>query len=157
MDKDPTSLERLHDIALPRDIPWWPLAPGWYFVISLLALTTLWLAWRFWKNWQANAYRRAALRELDQAKDITSIATVLRRTALAIAPRELIVSKTGDAWLDWLAEQYPKPLPNSVREHLHADIYRQPAESVELSELREFAVQFISQHRKPTNIPTSTP
>ena len=150
MNNPSTSLERLHDIALPPEIPWWPLAPGWYFVITLLVLTSLWLTWRFWKKWQANAYRRVALRELDQATDITSIATVLRRTALAIAPREVVVSKTGTDWLDWLAGQCPTPIPSSIREHLSANIYSHATESIDLTELREFTVQFISQHHKPT-------
>ena len=99
MNNDPTSLDKLHDLALPTEIPWWPLAPGWHFVITLLILTSLWLAWRCWSKWQANAYRRAALRELASAQDLTSIAVILRRTALAIAPRELVVSKTGADWL----------------------------------------------------------
>jgi hypothetical protein len=155
MNNDPTSLDRLHDVALPPDISWWPLAPGWYFIITLFVLTSLWLAWHFWSKWQANAYRREALRELASARDITSIAAILRCTALAIAPRELIVGKTSTDWLDWLDEQCPSPLPSSVRDHLTTSIYGRPAEPIDLTELREFAVHFISQHRKPPIIPTT--
>ena len=155
MNNSSTNLDRLHDLALPPDISWWPLAPGWYFIITLLALTSLWLAWRFWSKWQANAYRRAALRELASAQDITSIATILRCTALAIAPRELIIGKNSSDWVDWLAEQCPSPIPNSVRDHLSSDIYAPSSELIDLTELREFAAHFISQHRKTTITPST--
>ena len=155
MNDPSTNLDRLHDLALPPDIAWWPLAPGWYFIITLLALTSTWIAWRFWSKWQANAYRRAALRELAIAQDITSIATILRCTALAIAPRELIVGKTNTDWLDWLAEQCPSPMPSSVRDHLSSGIYAPSTEPVDLNELREFAALFISQHRKTSIRPNT--
>ena len=156
MNKHTTNLDRLHDLALPPEISWWPLAPGWYFIITLFILTSSWLAWHFWSKWQANAYRREALRELASAQDITSIATILRCTALAIAPRELIVGKTSTDWVDWLAEQCPSPIPSSVRDHLASDIYAPSTEPVDLTELREFAAHFISQHRKTTIIPSTT-
>ena len=45
MTPDPTSLERLHDIVLPPPVPWWPPAPGWYWVMGLLGALLLLVEW----------------------------------------------------------------------------------------------------------------
>lgn len=150
MNDPAANLDRLHGLALPSEVPWWPLAPGWYAVISLLLLTTLWIAWRLWRNWQSNAYRRAALRELASTQDITSIAEILRRTALAIAPREEIANNTGTTWLDWLDSQSPKPMPDTVRQQLTRGVYADPSSAQnDISNTRSYASQWITHHRRP--------
>jgi len=110
MTNSAASLDRLHDIVLPPEVPWWPLAPGWYVVLGIGLVLVLVLVHRAWERWRANAYRRAARRELVSAQDAAAIGELLRRTALAIAPRTVIAEKTGSAWLDWLAQQCPEPL-----------------------------------------------
>lgn len=145
MTDDATNLDRLHDLALPPEVPWWPLAPGWYVLIFLTLVLLLTLARRLWKNWHAKAYRRAALRELSQAADTTAIAGILRRTALAIAPREEIAARTGSGWLDWLADRCPEPMPDIVREQLTRGVYAAPV-SVDPA-LRDYASRWIHRHR----------
>ena len=147
MNNDPTSLDRLHDVALPPDISWWPLAPGWYFIITLLALTSLWLAWRFWSKWQANAYRRAALRELATMSSAPEIATLLRRTALVIAPRDLVAARTGAAWIDWLAAQCREPMPDQIHDQLMAGIYSPSRGQDSTVSLRDYAALWIARHQ----------
>jgi len=68
------------------------------------------------RRWHANRYRRAALAELDHVlrsfseKDALStadaLALLVRRTALAIFPRETIAPLSGAAWLDFLDRSY---------------------------------------------------
>ena len=118
MNTDAASLDRLHDLAPPPEVSWWPMAPGWYVVSGILLLVVLLVLYRFWRHWKANAYRRAALRELNSLDDATAIAALLRRTALVIAPRSRIAGKTGTAWLAWLAAQCPDDMPDAVREQL---------------------------------------
>jgi len=144
-----TSLGRLHDIVLPPEVPWWPLAPGWYFVFGILVVLILILAHRGWKRYRANAYRRAALRELALAQDVPSIAELLRRTALAVAPREAIAAMTGDTWLDWLTAQSTEAIPDTVREQLTSGVYDQRGPDHELTLVRNFAARWIAHHRSP--------
>mgnify|MGYP001824665194 FL=1 len=63
--QDPASLDRLRDIAEPSPVSWWPLAPGWWCLLAVLAITVILLVLRFYRQWKADAYRRAALRELE--------------------------------------------------------------------------------------------
>ena len=151
MNEDPTSLDRLHDLVLPPEVPWWTPAPGWYFVFALLLVAAAWMAIRAWKRWQSNAYRREALRKLASLEQAAEIAELLRRTALAIAPRKVVAELTGAAWLDWLAAQFPEPMPDVVRSQLTAGVYGRPAASCELTALRDYAARWITDHRILTN------
>ena len=108
-DADPGSLDRLHDIALPPPVSWWPPAPGWYIVgaaVLVLAGVAVWvLVARWWKN----RYRRAALRELDDIAaapnspiGLDRVADLVKRVALAAYPREQVASLNGEPWLEFL-------------------------------------------------------
>jgi len=148
MNEPATSLDRLHDIALPPAVAWWPPAPGWYVVIALVLVAAAWMMLRGWERWQSNAYRREAARELASLDSCAAIAELLRRTALAIAPRPVVAEKTGTAWLDWLAAQCPEPMPDTVRTQLTAGVYGPPAASHELNVLRDYAARWITRHRQ---------
>lgn len=149
MNRDGTSLDQLHDVVLPPDIAWWPPAPGWYVVIALILVIAGLLGWTVWKRWQADAYRRAALRRLSSAADAAAIGELLRRTALAIAPRPSIAEKTGDAWPGFLNAHCPAPMPSAVRTQLIDGIYRGEATPEDLGALRAYAATWIKTHRPP--------
>lgn len=149
MNSDTTSLDRLHDIVLPPEVSRWPPAPGVWFILALLLGFVFILAYRAWKHRRANAYRRAALRELAEASSPAMIAELLRRTALAVFPRETVAGRTGTEWVDWLAAQSPESVPAGVREQLTAGIYGNPASPTDCRALAEFAGGWIRHHRSP--------
>ncbi len=146
MNEAATSLDRLHDIALPAPVPWWPPAPGWYALFVLLTVVAAWMAWRAWQGWRANAYRRAALRELDALGDAAAIAELLRRTALVIAPRSVVAANTGIGWTNWLDANAREPMPVAVQQLLIAGVYGRPTSHRELSALRAYAARWITHH-----------
>jgi hypothetical protein len=147
MNDPAANLDRLHDLALPPAVPGWPPAPGWYGALALLALAAAWLAWRYWKRWQADAYRRAALRELPSLNDAAAIAELLRRTALAVVPRTVVAKLTGSAWTDWLAAQCNAAMPPEVRQLLILGVYGRSANAQEIGRLRAYAAAWIARHR----------
>jgi hypothetical protein len=147
MNEAATSLDRLHDIVLPAEVAWWPLAPGWYVVGGSLLLVVMVLVYRSRKRWLANAYRRAALHELAAIDDAAGIAELLRRTALASTSRAVIAAKTGAAWLDWLESQCPQTMPETVRRQLTIGVYTRRVEADELDELRDYAACWIRRHQ----------
>lgn len=149
MNAPATSLDRLHDLVLPPAVPWWPLAPGWYLVIALALVAVMWMTLRAWRQWQSNAYRREAARELASLESSAAIAELLRRTALAIAPRSEIAEKTGTAWLDWLTAQFPEPMPDTVRTQLTVGVYNPSPAKQEFSALRDYAARWIKLHHSP--------
>ena len=146
MSDPATSLGHLHDIVLPAAVPWWPPAPGWYVLLALLVPVTAFVAWRAWKSWRANAYRRAALRELAGLGDAPAIAELLRRTALAVAPRPVVAARTGTHWTTWLDAQSTTAMSDAVRRSLSAGIYDRAPTDHEVEGLRDYAARWIEQH-----------
>ncbi len=151
---DPTSLDNLHDIVTPPSVPLWPLAPGWYVVMLLIVCLLGWIAFRSWKQWRANAYRRAALRELDHARAAPDIAEVLKRAALSMTSRETIASLTATQWIEWLARTSPEEMPHEVCTQLVDAVYRHPGNSSDVSQLRAYAAAWIRHHRVETTSDT---
>lgn len=118
MNPDPTSLDRLHDILVPASTPWWPPAPGWYWVLGFVLVLAIILVLATFIRWQHNRYRREALAELrrmeGQWKNATARATallalaeLLKRTALTAFPREQVASLTGPSWFAFLDRTAP--------------------------------------------------
>jgi hypothetical protein len=109
---DPTQIP-LRDLHLPEMIGWWPLAPGWWFLIVLVAAGLGYLTYQSFAKWRRNAARRIALRELariqheykdgvDEISLAIELSELLRRTMLAYAPRNEVAGLTGESWLRWL-------------------------------------------------------
>jgi hypothetical protein len=105
---DLTSLDNLHDIVAPLPVSlWWPLAPGWWILLALSVVIGTWISIKWWKRWRANAYRRAALAELDGIDNLNRIPILLKRTALAAYPRETVASLYGKQWVMFLNSSAP--------------------------------------------------
>jgi hypothetical protein len=113
MNPDPTSLDRLHDIVVPPSVPWWPPAPGWYYVIVLVLSIALVLVVRGFIRWQRNRYRREALAELARQEQrlrdpaqrpaaLAVMAELLKRAAVTAYSRRKVAALTGPAWFAFL-------------------------------------------------------
>ncbi len=99
---DAGSLDRLHDLLTPGPTPWWPPAPGWYVLGGIvLAVGIVWLV-DWYRRYRRNLYRRQALAELRGQPTVTAIATVLKRTALSVFPRDRVAALHGEAWIAFL-------------------------------------------------------
>ena len=146
MNPDPASLENLRDIVAPPPVPWWPPAPGWVFLLTVLGLIAVLVAVRGWRRWRADAYRRAALRELRGAESIGMIAELLKRAALAASPRTQVASLTGSAWVNWLAQTGGRPVSDAVSQTLTIGVFAE-RDFVDASELAAFADEWIRSHR----------
>ncbi len=98
-------LDMLKPIPEPEPISMFPATEGWIW-LGLALLAALGLAGRWgWRKWQANAYRRAALAELDTSRNNpAAVAAILRRAALVAYPRRRVAPLTGPVWTRFLEE-----------------------------------------------------
>ena len=103
---------------------------------------------RAWQKWHANAYRRAALKELRAADDVGAIADILKRTALCAYPRTQIASLSGLAWCHWLGESGNQALSDTVTQCLIEGVYGD-ADSTGYEELVRYAEQWVKNHQSP--------
>jgi len=117
---DPASLQNLNDIVLPATVSWWPLAPGWNFLLGLLLIALAWSMYRLLRHRINNRYRRAALHELQLLSDrirsreesdvsLRQIPILLKRAALSAYPRKQVASLTGRDWFDFLNSTVSRP------------------------------------------------
>jgi hypothetical protein len=145
MNTDPASLHNLREIILPPPVPWWPLASGWWLLFAVLCLAAVSFAFRAWRTWRANAYRRAALRELAAATSVAVIAEILKRTALVGYARTNVASLSGSAWLAWLAETSGRRVPMAVTEALTLGVFGKH-DAADVGEVAAFAADWIRNH-----------
>ncbi len=106
-------LDRLHEVVPPEAVAWTPQTIGWYLLVALLVVLAAWVAVRLRRRWVADRFRRQALaelarieRDLDAPESreaaLRSLPALLKRTALAAAPRRQVASLAGADWLSFL-------------------------------------------------------
>jgi Domain of unknown function (DUF4381) len=153
-------LAKMHDIAEPGPISWWPLAPGWWvLIITAIVSVALLIRWRL-RRIAANRYRKEALRLLTQleanvsATSIADVVDIIKRTALQAYPhdRAIIARSYGKTWVDWLNRQCKVPVfDETAADALSQAAYRapsnEPGEPESLRHLLSAARAWIHQHR----------
>ncbi len=110
----------LRDLHLPEPVGWWPLAPGWWFLVGVLAVVLAYALYRAYQRHRHHAPRRYALRQLarfeseylEHRNPVTlgkQLSELLRRGMLAYADRDQVAGLTGEDWLAWLDRGMPLP------------------------------------------------
>jgi len=144
---DAASLDALRDIVVPPPVPWWPLAPGWWVLLAATVLIAALLGHRALRRWRANAYRRAALVQLREARSPTDVNTILKRTALAAFPRADVARLAGPAWSNWLCETAGADLDREIADSLALNSFRRE-DRADLAAAKELARRWIRRHRR---------
>lgn len=95
----------LADIHLP-DVPgMWPLAWGWWVILTLALIGIAYLAREVIKHQRKNLARREALQRLAELKspdDFNQLNLLLRQVAMSYHCREHVAGLTGQSWLLFL-------------------------------------------------------
>lgn len=108
-----TALRSLHDIAVPPPVSWMPQTWGWAVLAAIAVTALLAWAWRAARRFHRNAYRREALRRLDEIERgmtdparrdhaVHALAELLKRTAVAAWPRAEVAALSGADWVRFL-------------------------------------------------------
>ncbi|MEX1197065.1 MAG: DUF4381 domain-containing protein [Pseudohongiellaceae bacterium] len=156
MDSDP--LSQLADIHLPQQVGLWPLAPGWWILLCLLAALAVWGIILLRRRLHHRNLRLHALAELQRCRDalhsspdadsaqidyLNAVNTVLRRVALAHYPRSTVAGLTGRAWVDFLRSHGTLPLGEDTARALSEGRFA-PRCDVDPDALQEAAGQWIN-------------
>lgn len=99
-------LSNLREIPLPEPVAYTPQTIGWYVLLALAVLALVLLAVRWRRSVLRNRYRGEALHCLDEIEQserpLSELPVLLKRVALAFAPREKIADLSGSNWLHFL-------------------------------------------------------
>lgn len=156
MDSDP--LSQLADIHLPQQVGFWPLAPGWWVLLCLLAALAVWGIVLLRRHLHHRNLYRHAIGELQRCRDdlrsaggadgaqidyLNAVNTVLRRVALAHYPRGTVAGLTGRAWVEFLRSHGNLPLDEDTARALSEGRFAPHCE-VDPDRLHEAARQWIN-------------
>ncbi|KGJ94128.1 DUF4381 domain-containing protein [Colwellia psychrerythraea] len=102
-------LTSLHEISAPSGINWMPQTLGWQLLLLLAFCYLLYRLYLQIKRYISNAYRRAAIVELDACAESSEgyekVSKILRRTALYAFERNQVAPLIGADWESWLDKQ----------------------------------------------------
>ncbi len=117
----PELIDQLADVSVPEPISYTPETAGWWVFAVLLALGLAVTAIVFMRRRRRNQYRRLALAELQDIEArsfdesaLHEVATLVRRTALAIYPRPEVAHLYGDDWREFLNQSAGRDLGPGV-------------------------------------------
>jgi hypothetical protein len=154
----PDPLAQLSPLREPAAITAWPPAPGWWLLLACSLAAVGLLAVMLWRRHQANAYRRQALRQieqlhsswhgnLDQQAFIIELNGLLKAAALQVFPAEQVAPLHGRQWLEFLSRSAPglKQLPDA-----YASAPYSTRVAIDIEEITRYATRWVRQHRRPT-------
>lgn len=104
------ALAQLHDIQLPAEPGWWPLATGWWLVMATVVFAVaVALVGGYW--WRRTAAKRAALAEwqriveanVSDQQRLVALAQLLKRAAMSRDAE--VAALTDQRWADYLNQQ----------------------------------------------------
>lgn len=149
-------LAALRPLQLPEPVSWWPPAPGWWLlaVVGIVAATLLIRA--LLSRYRRNAYRRAALAELEQLQSLagenacayaSALNTLLRRTALSHQHESSVARLTGRDWLSYLDSRVSSPIfVGDIGQQMLRAAY-DPASTVDTAALGAACRRWLRTHR----------
>ncbi|WIY26096.1 DUF4381 domain-containing protein [Parasedimentitalea psychrophila] len=141
-------IEQLVSPSEPPAISMVPQTAGWIVLAVGLASIAGLSLWRWHRHHKANAYRRAALAELDRVgSDPVAIAEILRRTALTAYPRTEVAALCGADWLGFLDATVGGTAFREGQGRIVAEAPYHPG-LVGSVALRDLATQWIRHHRR---------
>lgn len=146
-------LRELRDIQLPDSVPLWPPAPGWW-VLALLVSAALVPGIAALRR--RRALRRQALGELRRLEReyrmegnalrlVKGVSGLLRRVALARAPRAEVAGLVGPQWLAWLDRSGGNGFTQGAGRVLAAAPYA-PAAAIDAEPLLALAERWIRRN-----------
>ncbi|MCB1681079.1 MAG: DUF4381 domain-containing protein [Rhodospirillales bacterium] len=118
-DQNAQLLQQIRDIKGLDPFPWWPIAPGWWYLLgvllvlgaSLYALERFLIARRNKNIWKHEALKVLSALETDTRKSakekIASLAILLRKLAIRRHGRGECAGLEGRDWLKWLTLNDP--------------------------------------------------
>lgn len=102
----PDLLHQLRDIHEPATVSWWPLAIGWWLLLSAVLIVLGIACYYFIKRNKRSAAKREALLEIENMADSelaptevsAKLSQLIRRLIRHYYPEKKVSTLTGDAW-----------------------------------------------------------
>ena len=148
------SLNNLHDIIVPEAIGFFPLAPGWYILLSLLLALLFHFVLKRYRMYKKEQYRREALEELTKLQhksreNTMAVLSLAKRVGLSAYGRENIALLDGDDWWDFMETHSETKVEPELRKEIQTFLYQDASSLNESSfeKILSFVSKWIRTHK----------
>jgi len=113
----PTQIQ-LHDIHVPEQVSNFPIAPGWWILLALIIIMTLWLYKKHKTNSRLNADKKQALAVLANNESLSAkeCITLLKWAAMQYFSRQQLAKLYGMHFQEFLVKQLPLKHQDSFKQ-----------------------------------------
>ncbi|RUO43843.1 hypothetical protein CWE15_01200 [Aliidiomarina taiwanensis] len=100
-------LAQLHDIVELEQVSYWPLAWGWWLLITGIMAAVFLASYMLLRRRKASAVLRHHQRTIRHAGSVADISYALKQVVLHYFPSQHLKAATGLVWLSLLNQQLP--------------------------------------------------
>lgn len=154
---DNEDIKDLGPVLEPEEIQFSFDSPGWYFTGFLILLILIISFMRWFKHFRKNAYRRAALIEIDKlsisgseeelSQNFSTLLAILKLVALKAYGRETVASLYGKNWLEFLESKSKDTEFRKFASLISKTTYQNEAPDLEqFKEFRQLSKKWIYAH-----------
>ena len=154
--KQTDPLAELRDIHLPDAISWWPLAPGWWLLITISLVAIVYICAMLLKGYNERLYRRQALQKIHQIQGhdqqhLIALFEILKQVANSAYPQRNFASLAANDFVHFLQNSCKTPVFKNIPDNWEALLYSNRQASSEqqkqlMEQLHSDAKSWIKQH-----------
>ncbi len=110
LSPDQSAQLQLHDIHVPEQVSNFPIAPGWWILLALLVIGTVWFYKKRKQRIQLNASKKQALAVLENNPTLSAkeCISLLKWAAMQYINRQQLAKLYGESFQDFLMKQLPE-------------------------------------------------
>ena len=153
---NPDLLSQLRDIHAAPEVPWWPPAPGWWFLALVLLFLLGWLTRRALNHYRNHQRRKQMLAWVDHLNGsidpekqpqayLSTLNRIFKLVALRAFPEQHCAALAGQEWVGFLTEKMGEPDSGSALDVLASGPY-DPAPRFDPAAISELTRSWIRRH-----------
>ena len=140
-------LDGLHDVIVPSQVSWWPLAPIWWVIIAILLLAIGYLSYTLYQAYQFKKAKRHAILLSNQYEDDAQQLHILIKRLVLHYYAQSAASQGTKQWCNTLN----KLTGQQFTEHELMSLYQSQSNQTALAQKLKLAiVQF--KLKEPLNV-----
>ncbi len=148
--------ENLRGLHMPDSVSWWPLAWGWWALLSLIIVIAALCCYRFYNLRKKNKYRKVAVNELNSSLQdwqenqssqgyLQNANSILKRVSRHLNARS--VTQSGQQWVDTLNDFSTNKLSKETLTALSEECYKADP-IVDIDKLHQQLQQWLNTHQE---------
>jgi hypothetical protein len=149
-------LAALHPLREPAMVGWWPPAPGWWILSSVILLGLAFAFVLLWRRHRRNRYRRLAQNQLlairaqyqqdgDARRCLIAVNALLKSVALKAYPPRQVAPASGDSWLAVINRELPPE--HQLKPPYFTALYSARQDDLQIEEVLTAASIWIRRHK----------